>query len=43
MYINNKSNHPRSILKQLPESIKQRISSILSDQTIFENAAPLYD
>ena len=43
MYINNKSNHPRSILKQLPESIEQGISSISSDQTIFENAAPLYD
>ena len=45
MYINNKSNHPRSILKQLPvpESIEQRISSISSDQIIFENVAPLYD
>ena len=39
MYINNKSSHPRSILKQLPESIEQRISSISSDQTIFEKCS----
>ena len=42
-YINVNSNHPRNIIKTLPENISKRISNISSDKTTFNNAAPCYD
>ena len=41
--INTKSNHPRNIIKKLPESIEQRINNISSDATTFDNVAPFYN
>ena len=42
LYINKHSNHPPSILRQLPTSINKRISTLLSDKQTFEDAAPAY-
>ena len=42
LYINKHSNHPPSILRQLPASINKRISTLLSDKQTFEDAAPAY-
>ena len=42
LYINKHSNHPHSILRQLPTSINKRISTLSSDKQTFEDAAPAY-
>ena len=42
-YIKAKSNHPPSIPKQIPGAIYKRISTILSNKQIFQNAAPYYN
>ena len=42
VYINKDSNHPPSILKQLPQAIAKRISDISSNEEIFRNAIPTY-
>jgi len=42
VYINKDSNHPPSILKQLPQAIEKRISDISSNEEIFNNAIPAY-
>ena len=42
-YINTKSNHPPSILKQIPAAISKRISTNSSNKQIFQNAAPYYN
>ena len=39
-YINTKSNHPPSILKQIPAAISKRISINSSNKQIFQKAAP---
>ena len=41
--INAKSNHPPSILKQIPAAISKRISTNSSNKQIFQNAAPYYN
>ena len=43
IYINNKSNHPPSIVKQLPTSINKRISKLSCNQETFNAAAPIYE
>ena len=43
IYINNKSNHPPSILKQLPTSINKRISKLSGNQETCNTAAPNYE
>ena len=43
MYVNAKSDHPPSILKHIPISVEKRISSLSSNQTTFDKAAPLYN
>ena len=40
--INKHSNHPPSILRQLPTSINKRISTLSSDKQTFDDAAPAY-
>ena len=35
MYINVNSNHPASIIKQMPESINRRLSNLSSNEEIF--------
>ena len=42
-YIHVNSDHPPSILKQLPVSIEKRLSSLSSSKEIFEEAAPYYE
>ena len=43
MCINIKSNHPPSILQQLPKSISKRISEISSNQYVFNQSIPYYE
>ena len=42
-YINAKSDHPPSVLKQIPAAISRGICTNLSNKLIFENAAPCYN
>ena len=42
LYINNQSNHPPSIRKQLPDMINDRISKLSHNQDSFNQASPLY-
>ena len=42
-YIHVNSDHPPSILKQLPMSIEKRLSSLSSSKEILEEAAPYYE
>ena len=42
-FINAKSDHPPSVLKQIPAAISKRICTSLSNKQIFQNAAPYYD
>ena len=42
-YIHVNSDHPLSILKQLPKSIEKRLSSLSSSKEIFEETAPYYE
>ena len=42
-YINTKSNHPLSILKEIPAAISNRISINSSKKQIFQRAAPYYN
>ena len=43
LYINKLSNHPPSILNQLPAAISRRLTDISYDAEVFKEAAPLYD
>ena len=42
-YINAKSNHPPCIIKQIPQSISQRISTNSCDENTFNVASPYYN
>ena len=42
-YIHVNSDHPPSILKQLPKSIEKRLSSLSSSKEIFEETVPYYE
>ena len=42
LYVNSNSNHPPSIIKNIPAGINRRLSSISSSQQIFDRSAPLY-
>ena len=43
LYVNSRSNHPPSIIKQIPKSINQRLSTLSSDQQSFEESKPFYE
>ena len=43
MYINVHSNHPPSIIKQVPDAISKRISSLSCNIDELNKAAPLYN
>ena len=43
LYINKQSNHPPTIIKNLPASIARRISDISCDEETFKKAAPIYE
>ena len=40
--VNSKSNHPPSIIKNIPESVNRRLSEISSDAGVFDEAAKPY-
>ena len=42
LYVHKESNHPPSILKDIPESISKRLSEISSDKECFDNAKGIY-
>jgi len=42
LYVHKESNHPPSILKNIPESINRRLCDIFTNETIFNNAIPQY-
>ena len=42
LYINRYSNHPPSIIRQLPTSINKRIALLSSDEKTFMESAPAY-
>ena len=41
VYVNRNSNHPPSILRNIPESVNRRLSNISANEKIFEESAPL--
>jgi hypothetical protein len=41
-YVNRKSNHPPSVLKQIPNGVAKRLSDISSSEEIFRKATPEY-
>ena len=41
-YVHSKSDHPPSILKNIPPSVNKRLSSISSSKELFDAAAPSY-
>ena len=43
VYINKMSNHPPTILKELPAAISRRLTDISHDEGVFHEAAPLYN
>ena len=42
LYVNRKSNHPPSILKNIPAGVDNRLSSISADETVFKDAVKPY-
>ena len=42
-YINVQSNHPPNIIKQIPKTIEQRLSAHSSNESIFDQAKPIYE
>jgi hypothetical protein len=42
LYVHSKSNHPPSVLRNIPLSINKRLTDISSDQDSFEHASPSY-
>ena len=43
LYVNRSSNHPLSILKNLPTTISRRLTEISSKEEVFSDATPLYN
>ena len=41
-YVHSDSNHPPSIIRNIPQSINKRLSKISANEEIFNTAAPLY-
>ena len=42
VYVSSFSNHPPTILKNIPLAVNKRLSEISSNEEIFNKAAPLY-
>lgn len=43
LYINRSSNHPPSIIRQLPQAINRRINTLSCNKEVFDTAAPQYN
>ena len=42
LYINKKSNHPPSIIKNIPAAVNRRLSNISANENVFKAAIPPY-
>ena len=42
LYVHRQSNHPPTIIKNLPENINRRLNTLSSNRHVFDNAAPKY-
>ena len=42
LYVHSQSNHPPNIIRNIPAAINRRLSSISSDQAVFNEVAPPY-
>merc|ERR1711947_32780 len=42
LYVHKKSNHPPSIIKNLPDAINKKISSLSSNEVIFNQTKPIF-
>ena len=42
LYVHRQSNHPPALLKNIPENINKRLTSISSSQKVFDDAIPPY-
>ncbi len=42
LYVHKDSNHPPSIIKNIPEGVNKRLSRISSNEAMFERAKPVY-
>ena len=42
IYVHSLSNHPPNIVKNIPKAVNRRLSSISSNERVFNEAAPLY-
>ena len=42
-YVNAKSNHPLSVLKEIPKSVSKHVSSNSCNEQVFNAAAPFYN
>ncbi len=42
LYVNKESNHPPTIIRNIPESINKRLSNISTNKSIFDEAVPEY-
>ena len=42
LYVHRQSNHPPALLKNIPENINKRLTSISSNQKVFDEAIPPY-
>ena len=42
LYVHKLSNHPPSVIKNIPAGVNKRLSSISSSEEMFETAAPIY-
>ena len=42
LYVHQQSNHPPALLKNIPENINKRLTSISSNQKVFDEAMPPY-
>ena len=42
LYVHRLSNHPPSVIKNIPEGVNKRLSSISSNEEMFESVAPIY-
>ena len=43
LYVNTKSNHPPTVIKQIPAATYRRLSGLSSNKETFDKAKPLYD
>ena len=43
LYVDARSNHPSNIIKQIPNSISKRLSSLSSNEKSFSNNLPVYE